>query len=243
MPLEYSPPLEVPWPETGAAATVETPVGEIELHVVHVPNAANGSVKPQTLRAIRTGLAQSAPGPRILCGDLNIPQEAGHPGHDGREFGFGAAAYVKAVASAIQGALSAEAMPPAFPTEVSDAWSLCAFWEAIKCAPNRPRGEPYAPMWANCLDLLLLEELERIRPRVVLALGRTRLRDSLRPVLRRRRRLSWGTHNGLERDTFYLGDGSPVELFSLNHPGRRPHWHRSLRALNHSLMSQPLTKE
>jgi hypothetical protein len=175
-----------------------------------------------------------------ICRSHRAEQEAGHPGHNGREFGFGAAAYVKAVEAAIEGSLNAGDTPPASPTDVSDAWALCAFWEAVKCAPNRPRGEPYAPMWGNCIDLLLLEEMERLRPRVVLALGRTRLRDSVRPHLRERRRLSWGSHNGLERDTFHLEDGSPVELFSLNHPGRRPHWHHSFQALNHSLTAQPL---
>ena len=41
---------------------------------MHVPNAANGWIKPETLRAVRGGLARPSEVPRILCGDLNIPR-------------------------------------------------------------------------------------------------------------------------------------------------------------------------
>jgi exonuclease III len=61
--------LRVPWPETAIAARA----AGIEVHTVHVPNAANGEVKPQTLAAVRTGLAARS-GPRVLCGDLNTPR-------------------------------------------------------------------------------------------------------------------------------------------------------------------------
>ena len=61
--------LPVPWPETALAARVDG----TEVHTVHVPNAANGGVKPETLAAVRAGLAGRA-GPRILCGDLNTPR-------------------------------------------------------------------------------------------------------------------------------------------------------------------------
>ena len=37
------------------------------------PNAANGEIKPETLAAVRAGLAARA-GPRVLCGDLNTPR-------------------------------------------------------------------------------------------------------------------------------------------------------------------------
>ena len=67
--------LPVPWPETALAATTSSvATGEIEVHCVHVPNAANGWVKVQTLKAIRSGLAIGPPAPRVLCGDLNIPR-------------------------------------------------------------------------------------------------------------------------------------------------------------------------
>jgi exodeoxyribonuclease-3 len=61
--------LPVPWPETALAARMEG----IEIHTVHVPNAANGEIKPQTLAAVRVGLAARS-GPRVLCGDLNTPR-------------------------------------------------------------------------------------------------------------------------------------------------------------------------
>ena len=61
--------LAVPWPETALAARV----AGLELHDVHVPNAANGEIKPLTLAAVRAGLAGRS-GPRVLCGDLNTPR-------------------------------------------------------------------------------------------------------------------------------------------------------------------------
>ena len=68
-PLEVATPLAVPWPETTLAASVQG----VTLHVAHVPNAANGWIKPDTLAALRAGLAAGS-GPRILCGDLNTPR-------------------------------------------------------------------------------------------------------------------------------------------------------------------------
>jgi exonuclease III len=72
--------LPVPWPETALAVRVQG----IELHTVHVPNAANGAVKPQTLTAVSTGLAAGS-GARVLCGDLNTPRRE-HP--DGSVWSF-----------------------------------------------------------------------------------------------------------------------------------------------------------
>jgi exonuclease III len=61
--------LPVPWPES--ALGVRT--AGVEVHCVHVPNAANGEIKPLTLAAVRAGLAARS-GPRVLCGDLNTPR-------------------------------------------------------------------------------------------------------------------------------------------------------------------------
>ena len=67
--------LPVPWPETAiAAVSSSVGTGAVELHCVHVPNAANGWVKVRTLEAIRSGLASARRGPRVLCGDLNTPR-------------------------------------------------------------------------------------------------------------------------------------------------------------------------
>lgn len=66
--------LAVPRPESAVCVVVRSKAGAVELFCVHVPNAANGAVKPQTLRTIRAGIAAARPGPRILCGDLNTPR-------------------------------------------------------------------------------------------------------------------------------------------------------------------------
>jgi exonuclease III len=79
-PLEPIPALDMPWPETALAARV----AGIEVHTVHVPNAANGEIKPRTLAAIRAGLAERD-GPRLVCGDLNTPRRE-HP--DGTVWSF-----------------------------------------------------------------------------------------------------------------------------------------------------------
>jgi exonuclease III len=67
--LAVADPLPVPWPETAMAAAV----GGVAVHAVHVPNAANGWIKPHTLQAVRRGLAAGG-GARVLCGDLNTPR-------------------------------------------------------------------------------------------------------------------------------------------------------------------------
>jgi len=68
-PLVPAEPLGVPWPESALAAHT----AGIEVHVVHVPNAANGLIKPRTLSALRGGLASRA-GPVVACGDWNTPR-------------------------------------------------------------------------------------------------------------------------------------------------------------------------
>jgi exonuclease III len=67
--------LSLPRPETAIAAVASSvAIGSLELHCVHVPNAANGWVKVRTLEAIRSGLASASLHPRVLCGDLNTPR-------------------------------------------------------------------------------------------------------------------------------------------------------------------------
>jgi exonuclease III len=78
--IEAAESLSVPWPETTLAARV----GDVTVHTAHVPNAANGWVKPDTLAALRAGLEQTS-GPRVLCGDLNTPRRE-HP--DGTVISF-----------------------------------------------------------------------------------------------------------------------------------------------------------
>jgi exodeoxyribonuclease-3 len=68
-PLEPVEPIPVPWPETTLAAGT----GGTVVHTAHVPNAANGWIKPHTLAALRLGLGERT-GPRVLCGDFNTPR-------------------------------------------------------------------------------------------------------------------------------------------------------------------------
>jgi exonuclease III len=67
-------PLAPPWPESAVSVLAQTSVGPLEIHCVHVPNAANGWVKVETLQAVRRGLEIPALAPRVLCGDLNTPR-------------------------------------------------------------------------------------------------------------------------------------------------------------------------
>jgi exonuclease III len=66
--------LPVPWAETAVAAVTASAVGPVEIHCLHVPNAANGWVKPDTLKAVRAGLEAAPAAARVVCGDLNTPR-------------------------------------------------------------------------------------------------------------------------------------------------------------------------
>jgi len=67
-------PLALPRPESALSVLTHTASGLLEVHCVHVPNAANGWVKVETLKALRRGLGMPASAPRVLCGDLNTPR-------------------------------------------------------------------------------------------------------------------------------------------------------------------------
>jgi exonuclease III len=66
--------LVLPWAETTVAAVADTAIGPVEIHCLHVPNAANGWVKVQTLQAVRAGLQLAPAMARVVCGDLNTPR-------------------------------------------------------------------------------------------------------------------------------------------------------------------------
>ena len=73
--------LAVPWPETAVAAEASSAIGGVEIHCLHVPNAANGWIKARTLQAIRAGLYVAPPRARVVCGDLNTPRREVETGH------------------------------------------------------------------------------------------------------------------------------------------------------------------
>lgn len=64
---------EVPWPLPWPEAALHVEADGLKLHVVHVPNARNGWIKPQTMAALAAGMKEER-GPRLLCGDLNSPR-------------------------------------------------------------------------------------------------------------------------------------------------------------------------
>ena len=68
--------LPVPWAETAVAAVAATAIGPVEIHCLHVPNAANGWVKPHTLRAVRAGLDGLAAAARGLRRPQHPPPRA-----------------------------------------------------------------------------------------------------------------------------------------------------------------------
>jgi exonuclease III len=66
--------LSVPWGETAVSVVSDTAIGPVEIHCLHVPNAANGWVKARTLQALRAGLEVAPRTARVVCGDLNTPR-------------------------------------------------------------------------------------------------------------------------------------------------------------------------
>jgi exodeoxyribonuclease III len=64
----------LPWPEVALSARVQGSAGDLLVHTIHVPQAANGVIKPQTLDALYEGLAGGRRERRVVCGDLNTPR-------------------------------------------------------------------------------------------------------------------------------------------------------------------------
>jgi exonuclease III len=68
-------PIGCPQPERVLSAVSESPTGQIEIHVAHVPPASrNGLMKVETCEALYARLAAPCDRHRILCGDLNTPR-------------------------------------------------------------------------------------------------------------------------------------------------------------------------
>ncbi len=81
--------MALPWPERVLSVVVEASCGPLELHTVYVPVGYGGrgvDVRTPTLEGLYAGLARHSSRPRILCGDLNLPQ---HETADGEIVTFG----------------------------------------------------------------------------------------------------------------------------------------------------------
>jgi exonuclease III len=72
-PSSAADPLAVPWPETALAMEIDGVV----VHTAHVPNAANGWIKPETLAALRAGL--EAGSARACCAATSTRPAARSP--------------------------------------------------------------------------------------------------------------------------------------------------------------------
>jgi hypothetical protein len=167
-----------------------------------------------------------------VCADHQRQQAAGRPGKDSRPFAHAAASYANAILKAQAGCTPPPAPPR--PQAVSGVWDRIAFAQGVKCAPCGNRSRPTDAMIENCPSLLLAHELDVLRPRSVVALGRGRMRDGIRPLLAERFDLSYGEAPGrLERDRFSIRD-QPAELFCLDHPSY-PRWRVSYGQLIVSL--------
>jgi exonuclease III len=68
--------VSAPWAEKSLSVIVVVPVGELQLHNVHVPNgSANKVLKIETLEAVFAVLScQNGSRHFVLCGDFNAPQ-------------------------------------------------------------------------------------------------------------------------------------------------------------------------
>ncbi|MEA2377735.1 MAG: hypothetical protein QOD13_1642 [Thermoleophilaceae bacterium] len=176
-----------------------------------------------------------------ICRSHISAMTAGKPGHDGRPYAARVMSAVRAVRESRAKRLD-EAWEPPPHTELADDWESIAYIQAVKCAPGTARSAPFRDMYEQCPSLTLMPELEALAPRVVILLGRSRVRDSVRALLRQDADLEWDTCPGsLERDTFTI-NGAACTLFCLNHPAARDArtWKRSLSQLIEQLIAEPV---
>lgn len=170
------------------------------------------------------------------CQENQHAFENRRPGLGGRSFADGAFRYANLAIASIRGrGLPADWRHPDR-KDLAPLIDTVAFLQAVKCSPGSARSNPTEAMRQRCPPFLLKRELAILRPRVVLLLGRSTVRDPVRKMLQ----VEWGEAPGsMERDRFQL-DGAPVELFSLNHPSRPTNAATSLAQMRDSLVATPL---
>ena len=161
----------------------------------------------------------------------------GKPGKAGLPFARGAMLYGRAVLAHLAGNDLSADEKNASNEELAPLWEKCAFLEKIKCSPGSERSEPSEAMQWNCPPFLARHELEILGPRVILNLGRGKLRREWLV-----KEDDYGEEQGphLERDTATI-DGKAVPLITLNHPSSRVEYvNQSLKQLVDSLERKPL---
>jgi hypothetical protein len=176
---------------------------------------------------------------RVCASHIRTLRDGGL-GKNGRFFATGAMSYARAVEMSMCGSLGGSWDDPS-PADLARSWERCAYLQAVKCAPHGNRSQPTRAMCSACPPFLLKEELEILAPSAVILLGRTSVRDIVRPMLSVR----WGESPGhFERDEFVLDDGRSVQLFCCNHPStpNRSVWRASLDELTESLRSNGLSR-
>lgn len=124
---------------------------------------------------------------------------------------------------------------PPDPRLAATAWTEAAFAETVKCSPSRPSSTPTDAMLNNCPPLFVKRELEILRPRTVVVMGRSqaalRVANALQAKIEDRR-------PGLERYRTSVA-GRDVAMFACNHPSYGG-WRASWPSLIESLRAFPL---
>lgn len=176
-----------------------------------------------------------------ICGGHVGEMREGRRGHNGHPYAARSMSAVRAVRDSRTGDLAPGWEPPPN-RDLAEEWSAVAYLQAIKCAPWRARSTPCAAMFRECPELLLMEELKILRPRFILLMGRSKLRDPVRTLLLSRADLVYGCSAGsMERDRLTLF-GEYAEIVCLNHPSSWQHnWDASLEQLVASLADWPAT--
>jgi Uracil DNA glycosylase superfamily len=173
-----------------------------------------------------------------VCESHIEEMKGGKRGKDGRAFARGAMQYLRIVLVSLSGEDLPTDSADVTNQQLAPFWEDCAYLQRIKCAPGADRSKPTESMIRNCPPFLAMPELEILKPRVVLHLGRTDLRREW--IVREG---GYGEEQGphMERDTATIS-GRAVELISLNHPStsRAGNIAASLEQLIASLEEKPL---
>jgi hypothetical protein len=132
---------------------------------------------------------------RVCASHIRALRDGGL-GKNGRFFATGAMSYARAVEMSMCGSLGGSWDDPS-PADLARSWERCAYLQAVKCAPHGNRSQPTRAMCSACPSFLLKEELEILAPSAVILLGRTSVRDIVRPIrhLQPRRPLANARHH------------------------------------------------